>query len=120
MITTAAVLSAWSQLGSKCFVTKKIALDERSLRALVVFLALTLFVLGFVYIYALNSLAAIGYEVKDLEERKSVLSAQTEKLSVQVAEAESSVVIMEKITNLEMVPAYKVSYISADQNVALK
>lgn len=83
-------------------------------------LLVCLIVLGIGYLGEINSLSTKGFALKSLESRKSELLQQQKVLQVQLTEARATENIMNKISQLDMVPVYSISYIKVgSSDVAL-
>ena len=76
-------------------------------------------VLGIFYIWEINSLATLGYQIKDLEQQRYQLRQVNQKLSVETVDASSSATILKRLEAIEMVPVGSISYIKQREGVAV-
>ncbi len=82
-----------------------------------VFLGLVTLVSIGVYLVQINTIAAKGFEVRDLERQINELRVENEKLSIKAVELRSSVALMEKIEELDMHPVEGLSYLNPASDV---
>ncbi len=94
-------------------VRRKITLTTEGSRRSVMMLAAVLLSLGVVYLWQVNAVAAIGYEMRDLEARVQTLQKENKKLELAVTEKQSTAHVMKRLEELAMVPAGVVSYVQA-------
>lgn len=74
-----------------------------------------------IYLLEVNSIAAKGYEIRNLEEQVDEIQAENEKLAVRVIELKSMNELDEKVAALDMVPVGGMTYydtMDMDQVVA--
>lgn len=88
---------------------------RRSMLALIV----SVIVFGILYIWQINSLATLGYQVKDLEMQKNTLQKSYDDLSLQVTDKTSSEYVINRLKALDMVGGGTVKYVSIPGSVAL-
>jgi len=79
--------------------------------ALRVGLLIFIFVLGAAYITKISSTTTTGYELHKLEKQVELMSEETRKTDIQVAEYSSMGNIETRLAGLNMVKAPKVKYI---------
>ena len=74
---------------------------------------------GVFYLTKINSMAATGYEMRDLEKKIGVLESETQKIGVEIAEWSSLASIRGRIADSGMITANGIKYVSwADSMVA--
>ncbi|MDD5043240.1 MAG: septum formation initiator family protein [Patescibacteria group bacterium] len=66
---------------------------------------------GLLYLVQINSVAAKGFEIKDLEKRIETLKDDNKNLELKIAELQSHSYLAEKIKGLNMVAVSKVDYL---------
>ena len=103
------------------FVSKKIQLHDARFKKMNFYVIALGIVFGLLYIWQVNALATVGYEMRDLEVTASELKESNQQLSIQVTEAQSTARIMERLEEMDMVPVGNISYIKkTGSDVALK
>lgn len=97
--------------------TPQVKVGKRSLGfiTIVLFLVLSLF-----YLAQANQIATKGYKIRELDNKKTVELEKQEKLNIEAARLRSIKEIQTGATNLQMVPATEINYISPDKSVAKK
>lgn len=98
---------------------KKTKTDPASVLHMNLALLALIVAFGFMYLFQINSLGTRGYEIKQLEQKISVLQDANKELQVQSSSLSSITQIQKDAENLQMVPAGNVTYIK-DGNFALK
>ncbi len=85
------------------------------------FISIVLFlVLGLFYMTQANQIATKGYQIRELEERKSQDLANQERLKTEAARLRSIKEIQNNAGASQMVPATEINYVSPDKSVAQK
>lgn len=75
-----------------------------------------LIVLGGFYIFQINQLAVLGYEVKDGEKENARLQKEVTQLQIDVEKMKMADNLQAKIQDLNMVQSKNVSYVYASDN----
>lgn len=83
--------------------------------SIVLFLVLSLF-----YLAQANQIATKGYQIRELEQKKSEVLEQQERLGVEAARLRSIKQIEANAEELEMIPATEINYINPNSSVAKK
>jgi len=74
-----------------------------------------------IYLFQVNTIAAKGFHVRELEKQISQVKENNEKLKLQVVEMRSMTDLSERVENLQMVEVDKITYYdTAGQVVARK
>lgn len=68
-------------------------------------------VLGLVYIYQINQLAILGYDLKKIEKENQVLHKELAQLNISAERMKSAVNLQDKTKDLNMIQSQKISYI---------
>lgn len=93
-------------------------LDNKTVQIIFFFLTLVLAVIYFVQITAVS---ARGIELRRLSQKQSLLSNETHRIELFIAEESSAQKLQKRVSELGLVSAGKVEYINADANsVAMK
>ncbi len=100
-------------LKERHLVRRKIALSTEGSRRSVMVLAAVLVMLGVAYLWQVNAVAALGYELRDLEARFETLQKDNKRLELVVTEKQSTGYLMQRLDELAMVPVGAVSYVQA-------
>ncbi len=95
----------------------QVKVGKRSLGfiTIILFLILSLF-----YLAQTNQIATKGYKIRELEEKKAQELNKQESLKIEAARLRSIKEIQNNASNLEMVPATEINYVSPDKSVAKK
>jgi cell division protein FtsB len=75
---------------------------------------------GFLYIYEVNTLATKGFDIKKAESELEQLKKENENLNIRATELKSMNKIEEKTKDLNMVAPKDISYLNIPGNVAMK
>jgi hypothetical protein len=97
----------------KYFIKRKVILAPGMSRKSAMMLTSMLVISGMMYIWQVNDMATVGYEVRDLDVRVAELKKANQELSNTIAQSQSTARMMERLEELEMVPVGHVSYINA-------
>ena len=84
-----------------------------------VILTLLVLVLGVAYIGQTSSLSTSGYEIQHLEHRITVLNNDLQRLSTEVAAAQSMTSIQKRLPTIQMVAVTDVKYLKINSEVAV-
>lgn len=85
-----------------------------------IMLGVLLVISGILYIYAINSSAVKGYQIKQIEKEISELQKENEKLKIREAELKSLYHVEEASKQLNMGEMRNISYVEEASPVALK
>lgn len=99
--------------------TVRVALLPEISRRTMYLLIIAVSVVGMLYIWQINAMATLGYQVKDLETQKAGLVKTNSELSLQVTERTSSEYVMNRLQELKMIPVGSISYLKTPSSVAL-
>ena len=72
-----------------------------------------------VYLWQVNVLATIGYQVTDLENTRNQLKAETLRLEVAIAQAQSTDHVVSRLKDTSMVINTRVQFVDIHNDVAL-
>jgi len=97
----------------------RVALLPEVSRKTMLLLIAAVSVVGILYIWQINSMATLGYQVKDLETQKSDLLKTNTDLSLQITDKTSSEYVMSRLQELNMIPVGSISYLKVPGSVAL-
>jgi cell division protein FtsL len=76
-------------------------------------------VLGFVYLFQINSLGTRGYEIRQLEQKIKIMQTENKALQIQSSSLSSITYIQKKAESFNMIPATNATYMK-DTDFALK
>jgi len=82
-------------------------------------LILFIFVLGFLYIFATNSIAAKGYKIRSLSQQANELESINKDLQVEISGLKSVNVLEAKVGQLEMIKVSRMEYVSLPRTSAM-
>jgi cell division protein FtsL len=102
---------------------RKINIDKKTIRGFIdstVLVVALLFVAAGIYMYSINSSAAKGYQMRQVEKQIQDLKKENEDLKIKEAELRSLYHIEESSKNLNMGDLKNVSYIEETGPVAMK
>lgn len=88
-------------------------LDNRSLRITFFFLTL---VLGVVYFVQITTVSARGIELRHLSQKQSLLSGETHRIELFIAEESSAQKLQKRVEELGLVSTSNVEYLKVDAN----
>lgn len=74
---------------------------------------------GLGYIFQVNKLAVMGYEMKDYEEQIKNLEEETEQLKIELASLQSIYLLEEKKEDLKMTNPQRVEYLEVNMSTKL-
>ena len=78
-----------------------------------------IFVCGFSYVFVTNDIATKGYEIRSLTKQANELESTNESLQVEVSNLKSVNMLEAKSTDLQMVKAQKIDYVSLPMSSAM-
>lgn len=67
--------------------------------------------LGLIYIYQINQLAILGYDLKKIEKENQALHKELVQLNISAERMKSAVNLQDKTKDLNMIQSQKISYI---------
>lgn len=73
-----------------------------------------------VYLFEVNSIAAKGFFVRDLQKQISQIKSDNEKLQLRLIDLKASPDISKRIENLKMIPVDKISYYDASGELVVR
>ncbi len=82
-------------------------------------LVLFILVLGFLYIFTTNSIAAKGYKIRNLSKQANELESMNRDLQIEISELKSVNILEAKVGQLEMVKVSKTEYVSLPRTSAM-
>jgi len=88
-------------------------------RKLNIVLLASLVLLGFGYLFQINSLGTTGYEIKKVEKQIQALQQEQKSLQLDASDLQSIERVQAEATKLNFVPSENVTYLK-DPNFALK
>ena len=74
----------------------------------------------FVYLFAVNTIASKGFEIKELEREINIAKVENEKLQIRMVELRSMGDLQEKIEELDMVPVDQITYLDTSGQVVVR
>ena len=77
-------------------------------------------ILGALYLYQINSIAAKGYEIREIEDQIKELNQENEKLKIKEVELKSMYNIEKSMKDLDLVSSSSISYVEMEKPVAMK
>ena len=86
----------------------------------VILLGLSVFILGVVYLYQINSIVTRGYDIRDMESQIKDLKQENDKLKIKEVELKSMYNIEKSMKDLDLVSSQAVSYLEMEKPVAMK
>jgi cell division protein FtsL len=93
--------------------------SKRAKRFLTYILIFAVLSCGFLYVFVTNNIAAKGYEIRSLTKQMNELNSVNKNLQVEVSNLKSINALGAKSSDLEMVKAQKVEYVSLPKSSAL-
>lgn len=90
--------------------TMRIDLSQYLRNSLVVLLVAVFVGAGFAYLFAVNTIASKGFQIKELEKKINLAKTENEKLQLRMVELRSMTDLQEKIEELDMVPVDQITY----------
>lgn len=85
-----------------------------------IFVVLLIASLGIVYLVESNSMTTSGYQIQDLQDKVTDLQKSNEELKLQAAELQSLKHLEQVQKDLNMVPNSQTSYVSGNNNIAMR
>jgi len=82
-------------------------------------LILFIFVFGFLYVFATNSIAAKGYKIRSLSKQLNELDSINKDLQVEISNLNSVNILEAKVGQLEMIGVSKMEYVSLPRASAM-
>jgi cell division protein FtsB len=82
-------------------------------------LVLFIFVFGFLYVFATNSIAAKGYKIRSLSKQVGELESTNKDLQVEISGLNSVNILEAKVGQLEMIRVSKMEYVSLPRTSAM-
>jgi acylphosphatase len=99
---------------------KSFSLAGVGFRQAVILTASLLFLIGAVYLYQVNAIAAKGYEIKEIENTIKSLQKESQQLRIKEVELKSMYNIEKSMDDLNLVNSPNVSYLEFNSPMAMK